>query len=258
MSLPVAILVVLFCTLVAGGVSYVVHHKVHFEVRRRHHEMGTTIFLQLGVIFAVLLAFVFSEVWSQYNSAGDSIQMECSALQGAAVLASALPPELGRPILDAELSYINGVIQDEWPQMFSSRGEDLAVASKLTQLIRYAAQMKTEDPSVLGTRQQLVAALEEANSQRSERIFQIGSGVPSLLWCVLIGFGAVLAAFVTMAGVENKGALISFSMTFAAAVAAILVLIHLLDYPFEGALALSPQPFLIALQKVAHIAQSAQ
>jgi hypothetical protein len=109
----------------------------------------------------------------------------------------------------------------------------------------------------MGTRQQLLGFLEEANAHRSERIFQIGSGVPMLLWCLLIGFGIVLAAFVTMAGVDNGGALVSFSMTFAAAVAAILVLIHLLDFPFEGALALGPGPFMMALKKVALIAQSA-
>jgi len=87
-------------------------------------------------------------------------------------------------------------------------------------------------------------------------LFQLSSGVPILLWCLLIGFGTVLAIFVTLAGVENGGALISFSVTFAAAVAAILVLIHLLDYPFEGALALNSQPFVVALDQINHLTTS--
>jgi uncharacterized membrane protein YedE/YeeE len=256
MSLAVALVIVLLCTLIAGAVSLFVHRTVHIELRRKHNEIGTAVFLQLGVIFAVLLAFVFSEVWSQYNDAGEAVEMECSALQGAAVLASALPPQLGAPILDAEQSYIQAVIRQEWPMMFTNRGEDLTVAAKLNQIIQATARMQPGGPADMGTRQQLLSFLEQANTHRSERVFQIGSGVPALLWCLLIGFGIVLAAFVTMAGVDNGGALVSFSMTFAAAVAAILVLIHLLDYPFEGALALGPEPFMIALNKVALLAQT--
>lgn len=240
----------------AGAVSFFVHQTVHIELRRKHNEIGTALFLQLGVIFAVLLAFVFSEVWSQYNDAADAVEMECSALQGAAVLASALPSRFGLPILDAEQSYINGVIHHEWPSMFKHRNEDLTVAAKLTQIIQDTARLRPGNAADLGTRQQLLSFLEQANTHRAEREFQIASGVPTLLWCLLVGFGIVLAAFVTMAGVDNGGALISFAMTFAAAVAAILVLIHLLDYPFEGALALSSQPFLVALEKIAIIAQT--
>jgi hypothetical protein len=256
MSLASALAIILLCTLIAGGVSLFVHRTVHIELRRKHNEIGTAVFLQLGVIFAVLLAFVFSEVWSQYNDAGEAVDMECSALEGAAVLASALPTPLGKPVLNAETAYIRAVIVQEWPVMFRRRGEDLAVAAKLTAIIRETARMKPSDPADMGTRQQLLSFLEQANTQRAERVFQIASGVPSLLWCLLIGFGMVLAAFVTMAGVDNGAALVSFSMTFAAAVAAILVLIHLLDFPFEGALALGPGPFMIVLKKVLLIASA--
>jgi hypothetical protein len=254
MSIAAALIIVVVCTLMAGAVSLFVHRTVHIELRRKHNEIGTAVFLQLGVIFAVLLAFVFSEVWNQYNDAGMAVEMECSALQGAAVLASALPAALGAPILKAEQSYIQSVIRDEWPMMFKNRGEDLTVATKLTQIIQATARMRPDGAADMGTRQQLLTFLEQADSHRAERIFQIGSGVPSLLWCLLIGFGVVLATFVTMAGVDNGGALVSFSMTFAAAVAAILLLIHLLDYPFEGALALGPEPFIVALKKVALVA----
>jgi hypothetical protein len=255
MSLFLALTIILACALLAGATGMLVHRHVHVELRRRHNEIGTAVFLQLGVIFAVLLAFVFSEVWSDYNDAANAVEMECSALQGAAILASALPPSKGVPILQAEISYIEGVIHQEWHQMSLSRGEDSDVASRLERLIQSTAQMRPDNVADLGTRQQLLSFLEQADTERATRLFQTASGVPMLLWCLLIGFGTLLAIFVTMAGVENGGALVSFSITFAAAVAAILVLIHLLDYPFEGALALDPQPFVMALNKVTAMMQ---
>lgn len=250
MSLIVALAIVLAASVLAAVVSLFVHRYVHLEVRRRHNEIGTAVFLQLGVIFAVLLAFVFSEVWSDYNNAGNAVQLESSALAGAAILASALPKAEALPVLQAERNYIDGVVHHEWAAMSETRDEDSAIADRLAKLVQSVAEMKTTDMADLGTRQQLLTFLEQANTDRATRLFQTGSGVPVLLWCLLIGFGGVLAFFVTLAGVDHRIALVSFSVTFAAAVAAILVLIHLLDYPFEGALALGPQPFLVAAAKV--------
>lgn len=258
MSLTFALAIVLACGLLAAALSRLVHRHVHVELRRRHNEIGTAVFLQLGVIFAVLLAFVFSEVWSEYNDAASAIEMEAKALVGAAILASALPSATGLPVLHAETAYIQGIIRDEWPRMRRGRDEDPTVAAKLTRLIQTTARMRPEDAADLGTRAQLLTFLEEAETARSTRLFQSSSGVPVLLWCLLIGFGTVLAVFVSMAGVDNGRALVSFSVTFAKAVAAILVLIHLLDYPFEGALAFSPQPFAVALGKIMSLAQTGQ
>jgi hypothetical protein len=257
MSLGIALALILASTLLAGSMSLWVHRRVRVDLRRRHHEVGTAVFLQLGVIFAVLLAFVFSEVWSDYNSAASAVEMECSSLEGAAVLASALPRDQAVSLLKAEMDYVGAVIHEEWPGMFKTRNEDPGADARLTRLIQVAAHVQPRNDADIGTRQQILVDLEQAHIQRTMRIFQLGSGVPVFLWVLLIAFGVVLAAFVGVAGVESGGALISFSMTFAAAVAGILVLIHLLDYPFEGALALPPGHFVYTLQKIAALIQSA-
>lgn len=253
MTLFIALSIVVAAGFAAAVGSMIVHRTVHVELRRRHNEIGTAVFLQLGVIFAVLLAFVFSEVWSEYNDAASAIEMESKALVGAAILASALPANEGQPVLIAEQAYISGVIRKEWPEMALGRDEEATVSVKLSHLIQETARMRPDNAADLGTRSQLLSFLEQAQMQRSSRLFQLSSGIPVLLWCLLIGFGGVLAIFVALAGVENGGALMSFSVTFATAVAAILVLIHLLDYPFEGALALGPQPFLSALDQITQL-----
>lgn len=256
MSLTIALAIILGCTLLSGMAGALVHRRVRVDVRRRHQEVGTTIFLQLGVIFAVLLAFVFSEVWSDYNAAASSIELECSALEDAGVLASALPPAQAYAVLKAEQIYVDGVIYEEWPLMFSSRSEDVSVDDMLHSAIVTTARLHPADAADLGLRQEILSYLEQAHTQRTIRTFQLGSGVPIFLWALLISFGVVLAVFVTMAGVESGRALVSFSATFAAAVAAILVLIHLLDFPFEGALSLPPGHFLHTLHEITELAQS--
>ncbi|WP_159014841.1 DUF4239 domain-containing protein [Acidisoma sp. S159] len=177
MSLTVALAIILVCTLLSGMVSALVHRRVHVDVRRRHQEVGTAIFLQLGVIFAVLLAFVFSEVWSDFNDAASSVELECSALEGAAVLATALPPGQAFPVLKAEQTYVEGVIRQEWPLMFSTRSENVEVDDMLHAAIVAVARLRPADAADLGLRQQILDYLEQAHTQRTIRTFQLGSGV---------------------------------------------------------------------------------
>ena len=77
MGYPSAIAFVLLSMLAAAALSYSVHRLVQVDARRRHQEVGVTVFLQLGVLFAVLLAFVFSEAYSEYGNAQRAIDLEC-------------------------------------------------------------------------------------------------------------------------------------------------------------------------------------
>ena len=88
MGYGTAILIILVVGLAAAAVTLVVQKAVATDLRREHHEVGSTVFLQLGVIFAVLLAFVFSEAWGEYNEASAAINSEVAALHGAAMLAA--------------------------------------------------------------------------------------------------------------------------------------------------------------------------
>ena len=79
---------VLGAGLVAAFTCALLHRIVHHDTFRRDHEVGYAVFLQLGVIFAVLLAFVFNNVWSDYNVASRAIDSECASLHGIAILTS--------------------------------------------------------------------------------------------------------------------------------------------------------------------------
>jgi hypothetical protein len=64
------------------------------------------VFLQLGFILAALLAFVFNEVWNEYDVAEEAIDRECAALHGTAMLAATSRAEQARIVLLAERDYV--------------------------------------------------------------------------------------------------------------------------------------------------------
>ena len=81
-----AILVLLAATFTGRG-SPAAYRRVGQGLRKRHHETGSAILLQLGVIHMARLAFVFSETWNQYSVARQAISAECAGLHAGAMLA---------------------------------------------------------------------------------------------------------------------------------------------------------------------------
>ena len=60
---------VLGAGLVAAVTCALLHRIVHRDTFRRYHEVGYAVFLQLGLHLPYYWAFVFNNVWSDYNVA---------------------------------------------------------------------------------------------------------------------------------------------------------------------------------------------
>ncbi len=250
MGYGTAILIILVVGLAAAAVTLVVQKAVATDLRREHHEVGSTVFLQLGVIFAVLLAFVFSEAWTEYNEASAAIDLEVGAMHGAAMIVATLPAPFAKAILSKQKAYLDSVVQAEWPVMAAHRTEDMATDQKLVALIQAVANLKFDDPAESDKKPEILSLLAQAHAQREVRIYQAGSGIPGALWAVLIGLELILIAFVVLSGLRYWASAALVSGVFAASVSSILVVARLLDYPFEGALALHPHDFLQVTNKV--------
>lgn len=244
------ILIVVLSGAAAIGLSYVVHRRVHIDTRRRHQEVGSMVFLQLGVLFAVLLAFVFSDAYSEYGEAQQAVDLECGALHAASMIESTLPPAEARAMLGLEGTYIRDVIQSDWREMRDHhRGSRKAVLA-MTELIQTAARLPVASGADEPVKAQLLELLSTAHAEREVRLYQAQNGLPSILWVVLIGFSITLMVFVAFSSIERYWWLMMFGTTFAICVSATLALIGLLNYPFQGALALSPADFMDRLADV--------
>jgi hypothetical protein len=248
MSYLAATIIVCAASIAGGFASFAVRSRVSVELRRRHQDVGFQVFQQVGVMFAVLLAFVFSEVWGEYNTAAQAINGECGALHGAAILANALPGATGRPINRAILAYAGTVVNTEWPTM-SHRSENPQAVQQFRVVLDTAARLPVTERADVSTRSQIVSLLTVAHANRETRTFQIDRSIPMAMWVVLILLGFMLEAFVLFAGTETVPHIV-FASAFAGCTVLILVLVRMLDFPFEGALALPVADFVNLLREV--------
>ncbi|HEY2050725.1 MAG TPA: hypothetical protein VGH03_15400 [Caulobacteraceae bacterium] len=253
MSYLAAVVIIVTCALAAAMGSFIVSRAVSLDLRRGHHAVGSQVFLQLGVMFAVLLAFVFSEVWSEFNTAAMAINGECGALHGASILANALPNDEGKPVNRAIATYARAVVEKEWPQMAATREGSIEAMQDLRTALDVAGRISLTRPSDVALQSQIIALLSTAHGFRETRIFEIDKGVPTAMWSVLILLALFLIGFIVFAGVEGAGLHVLFAGAFAGCTVMVLVLVQLLDFPFEGGLHLSNIDFVRLLNEVSQI-----
>jgi Protein of unknown function (DUF4239) len=253
MTYAAAISIVLISGIVAALITGLLHHLIEFDLRRDHHDAGSVVFLQLGVVFAVLLAFVFNEVWTEYNEAAKAIDLEISAMHSAAMIAAALEPAQAKTILVAEKAYLEAVVHREWPMMAQNRKRDLETSHKFLVLLQNAARLRLIESEQQDTKAEILSLLAQAHAHRETRIFQAKNGTPVPLWWALIGFTAVLSLFVSISGIKYRMTAVAMAACFTVGIVSILVIAQLLDYPFEGALALRPEGFIEVAGKVSNL-----
>src|SRR5262249_29467852 len=202
MSYAEALLLILFTAIAAVIATILVRRALGLDARRQHHEVGNPVYLQIGVVFAVLLAFVFNEVFGEYNSAAQAINGECGALHGAALVAHQLPDRHGRGVEQAIMNYSKVVISDEWPALQRREASSNAVLA-FHAIIEAAGHLNTGQPNDAAIQSQILSLLAQAHAFRETRIFQANQGLPIIgLGCVcpICGRGVAHRTFVLYRG----------------------------------------------------------
>jgi hypothetical protein len=247
---PMVAAIVLGSGALAAALAWVARRLVRIDVLKSHHEVGSAVFLQIGVVFAVMLAFVFSEVWSEYNSAQTAMDQECGALNGVVMLSAALPEPARQKIKPALITYVGQVLHAEFRSMLN-RSASPAAEDAFQALWVTAATLPVQAAGEATIRAQIMSLLSTAHQNRDVRLFLMIRSVPPLLWLLLISFVTVLIGFLLCFGVDYIVSQMLFTGIFGSCMAFILVMVHLLDFPFEGALRLPSTAFAETIQKIA-------
>jgi Protein of unknown function (DUF4239) len=237
--------------IVAAFICALLHRIVHRDTFRRYHEVGYAVFLQLGVIFAVLLGFVFNNVWSNYNVASQAIDSECGSLHGIAILSDRLPS----PAMDAILGDLHAYLTNILDRDMQRRKESQAADARFQLLWQTVETVNTANNQIRG---QLLSLLATAHQSRETRLFQMRQGVPGLVWSLLIVFASGLVGCMLVFAAEaslSKAVLVG---VFTSSLTLALLTVRELDFPFESALQLSSRDFNETLKKVDRLIGPAQ
>jgi hypothetical protein len=230
---------------VSLGIAFVVDRLSPRELRIEHNDLAGFILAVIGVIYAVLLAFVTIGVWERFEVAESRSYEEAAAL--TAIYRDAGSFEQGREVRAAVRTYVEGLLADEWPRM--QRGEESQrVDGQIEHIDAMVRGLRVTSQSRQDVHDQMLAELSVALGDRDARLSEDATGINGVMWVVLALGAFVTIGFTSLFGFRRD--VMQFVMIGALAllIGLVLFLAIALNYPYRGAVTIDPKAFHTALR----------
>jgi hypothetical protein len=205
----------------------------------RHNEVGGFIVAIVGALYGVLLGFMTVIAWQHFSDCAQLVSQESSAAADAWHTSVGLPAGAQARVRHDMLLYADAMVDREWPAMKNGeydKDADLIVMDAITAAGELDARSLKEANAQSATLTQLSALHDD----RYRRISDNRSGMSSFEWLVLLLGAVCVVGFCWLFGVENKSVHLMMTSTVATIIAATLVLLFELQFPFQSNLRIPP------------------
>lgn len=240
--------------LVTGGAVVVVATLIaiadRYAANRRtaDHDVASAIFSMVGVLYAILLAFVVIVVWEAFSAVSDHAQTEANHVSQIYFTARALPEPQRSHLTGLARDYASTVVKDEWPAM--RRGETSARArSQVARMRTETMTMRPTDARDEILMAQTMDAINALVDARRLRTAAVESPVPAVMWVGLVAGAAVAIGFTFFFGYGRLGPQLLMVAAMTALLAFTLWLTYEMSYPFTGPTGIQPDAFQTVLNR---------
>lgn len=219
---------------------------------RHDNDVAGAVSNLVGVVFAVLMAFIAVTVWQEFNQADAATGREASAASDVYRQAFAYPEPLRSRVKDGIQAYVETVITEEWPLLAKGRLSDRAWAL----LEGVQADMLRFEPRTEGERVVHREQIHDINvvlDERRARLRAATQGLSPQMWMVLIAGSAITLALTWFFEVTSLRVHALMTSGLAVAIALVLYLIGALDYPFGGDIAVGPDAFVQVRENIKRV-----
>ncbi len=225
-------------------IAYIVDKASPRDLRIEHNDLAGFILAVIGVIYAVLLAFVTIGVWERFEGAEARSYEEAAALTAIYRDASSFEE---RPELRAAVrGYVETLLADEWPRM--ARGEESPTAdAKMERIDAMVRGLKVTSQSHQDVHDQMLAELNVALGDRDARLAEDATGLNGVMWFVLLLGAFVTIGFTSLFGFRRDVMQYVMIGTLALLIGLVLFLAIALNYPYRGTVTVEPKAFHTAL-----------
>jgi hypothetical protein len=225
-----------------------VRRFIPHQTMARHNDVAGFVYATMGVTYAVVLAFVVIAVWENYTETSQIADQEASSLGALYRVANGFPDPHRGAAQEAALTYAEVVVNVAWPAM----NEGGNPASEATAALDHLYAIYTAPELVAAVNPQQYAEsldlLNEVSIARRERVLASNSGLPNILWLVLIGGGVVVVGFAFLFGVESGYSQVAILTGLTLTISLLLFVVADAQHPFQGSFSVPPE----AMESVLH------
>lgn len=249
--LLLGLLIVVAASVLAGGTVMLQQRFSPSEDREGYNEVAGSVFEIISVLYAIVLAFVLIAVWEQRSEAREVTYAESGALIDVYWAAKDMPDEQAANLEDLCTDYANWVVDDEWPKMADQEPVDdggwMIIDAMRAEV---DAGLPETNEIALGLSEGADEAISALSESRNERLNANVEGLTGVMWLVLIAGALLMFGILLLFGVPGKLAHVVVVVIAAAMVVLLLFSVYELEYPFSRGVALGPEAFDLALERM--------
>ncbi|MDQ3019648.1 MAG: DUF4239 domain-containing protein [Bacteroidota bacterium] len=246
LSLPTFVMCII-AILAGAAVSItallIIRKKLPWESTQENHEVGGFLFNALGLIYAVLIAFVVIATWEDYNMAKNYCENEANILQNLFLDSEGLPQASQLLIKENILEYTRSVINEDWPLLSIDKSNPNS-KQKLIEIWKIFSSMdsiKTEKEKIYFA--ESLDKLNDITDYRRLRILSSQNHIPAIIWTVIILGALTSIGFSLFFGTKSFTIQATMTSLFAMTNSIVILMIVALDHPFTGDIKITPDAF---------------
>jgi len=243
----VLILLLILCTALAMAGPILIRRRVAFERLRTNNEVAGFKFATIGVLYAVLLAFVVIIVWERFHDAEKALASEAGSAATLYRLAGGLGESSAEALRDQLSVYLKSVLEDDWPAMARGRWSP-KTTRVLTGLYESILKYRPADLHDADVQQDLLHEFDQLVRARRERLVMADGTVPGVIWFVLFLGAGLTISFTFLFGTENVITQSLMTGVLASLICSALVVVIAIDRPFTGTVEVSQEPIRAVLE----------
>jgi len=203
------------------------------EKRQVHNDLIGWQLNIIGTTYAVILGFMLYTVWTDFVAANLNVDLEASALRNVYRLAEGLPKPQRTQLQSQCLTYVQAVIDKDWPEMARSEipEESHAVNQAMWKTLM---SVKVASPTEVVAEDHAITELSSLTEHRRTRLLQSKYRLPTIFWGVLIIGGALTIASASLFGATNARLHALQVFGFTLLITLVLLAIADVNLPFRG------------------------
>ncbi len=236
--------VVIVISIIAASLAFLlfVHRVWPPEQRRQHNDLIGWQITVLGTSYAVVVGFMLYAVWTNFELASGNAEAEANCLVNVVRSSRGLARADNQAIQELGRQYVDIMLTKEWPAMsreslspLSHRSIEELWAAVTRAEIRTAAEQTSLDHAY--------TELSKMTEHRRLRQLQVNSGLPDILWAVLIIGGVITIVSACLFGSADLKLHFIQVTALALLISLLLVAISDINRPFQGSVHVSPVAF---------------
>lgn len=205
----------------------------------------------IGVIYGVILGFVVVTVWQEFEVANTRSDQEALAVANLIRLSPGLPGDAKVESQQTLMTYLDVVINDEFPKMANGESIDADGIVQINKLWNIYAESQNAQ---VGNAyfQEGLDQLTQLGTLRRERLFSASESLPPIFWIILISGGILTVTFAGAFAVESWSLHVGMVAVLASLISVLLLLIVELNHPYQGDIRVSDHSYRFVQEQFAN------